>query len=574
MQYIIILLLLINFSYAKESDFSIIIDKPFSESLLDITQDYDRKISAVGFSRSYKVESKNQSREYSDAFEYLRSVSSNSHGPQIQLIKIDDKAKVVLKRSTKLSEFNEAVAVVKTHNNGYFVGGYTLNGSLIILKLDSNGNQIFKKIFGTKNYDRMNNLILLRDGGVLCIGSSTTTRSQKDNLFETGLGLNDIYVTRFTKRGVKLWSKKYGGEYDDRGIDACEAFDGSIIVLGSTGSYEKKNISIMRITENGDKIWLKKYESKDNITAYKIIKLRDNNFLVSLTTKENIDNEQIRFIKFDLNQNILIDKKIYTTYSSALKDIKEYSNGNIIGVGYVKDSYDTDALVMIFDKNLNQLNQEHYGEDNYDLFNAVTILHNSQAAAAGLHTQNNLQASNMWIVKLNRDGTIAQKLTTQTDFYTQLVKTFQTEIDANILSIKRDLSIDFLSQNLYFKVGKYILTPKQKEFLLKFSNKLIPVLHSYQNIINTIEINGHTSSEWGGANFTNRYLKNEKLSMNRAYSTLEYIFKSQNLKTQSWLVDVIKGSGLSYSKKVLKYNEEDKEKSRRVSFKIILNDKR
>ena len=100
------------------------------------------------------------------------------------------------------------------------------------------------------------------------------------------------------------------------------------------------------------------------------------------------------------------------------------------------------------------------------------------------------------------------------------------------------------------------------------------MLHSYQNIINTIEVNGHTSSEWGSTNFTTRYLKNEKLSMNRAYSTLEYIFKSQNLKTQTWLADVIKGSGLSYSKKALKYNEEDKERSRRVSFKIILNDKR
>ncbi len=71
---------------------------------------------------------------------------------------------------------------------------------------------------------------------------------------------------------------------------------------------------------------------------------------------------------------ILIDKEIATSYSSALKDIKEYSNGNIIGVGFVKDTYNTDALVMTLDNTLSMLNQEHFGDENYDMFNAVTIL--------------------------------------------------------------------------------------------------------------------------------------------------------------------------------------------------------
>jgi len=572
MQYIITLLLLVTLSFAKESDFSIIIDKPFNEALLDTTQDYNRDISAVGFSRSYKVKSKNISREYSDAFEYLSSVSDNSHGSQMELITVDEKAKITTKLKTKLTDFNKAVAVIKTADNGYFIGGYTISGSIIVLRINASGTVIFQKIFGTKNFDKMNNLILLNDGGVLAIGSSITTRSKKDNLFETGLGRNDIYLTRFSKDGIKRWSKKFGTEYDDKGIDACEASDGSIVVLSSTNHLTKQDVNLMRITENGDKIWLKLYKSDKPTKAHKIIRLRDNTFLTSLTTKENLS-YQIKLLKFDLQQNILIDKEIYTTYSSILKDIKEFSNGNIIGVGSVQDSYDTDALVMVLDRELNQLNQEHYGDDNYDIFNAVSILNNSQSVAVGLHTQNNLQTSNMWLVKLNRDGTIVQKMATNEELYEQLIKTFRSQIDSHILMIKNDLTIEFLNQELYFQIGKYVLTKEQKRFLSEFSNKLIPLLKPYQNIINTLEINGHTSSEWGGANFSTKYLKNEKLSMNRSYSTLEYIFKSQNLQTQTWLANVIKGSGLSYSKKALKYNEEDKEKSRRVSFKIILNGK-
>ncbi len=119
------------------------------------------------------------------------------------IIKLDTKGSILLSKSAKLSQFNEAVALVKTPANGYFIGGYTLDGSLIVAKFDSHANPQFKKIFATSNYDRMNNLILLSDGGVLAVGSAVTSRSRNDNIFETGLGQNDIYLTRFSKEGRK-----------------------------------------------------------------------------------------------------------------------------------------------------------------------------------------------------------------------------------------------------------------------------------------------------------------------------------------------------------------------------------
>lgn len=569
MQYILILLLVLTSVYAKQSDFSIIIDKPFNDALFDITQDYDREISAVGFSQHYSTSKKHSAVTYKSAFDYLSSLSSE-YGTQVHLVKVDKYANITINKATQLSRFSKAVAVVKTPTNGYFVGGYTLDGSLIILKMDYNGNIIFNKTFGTKNHDKMSNLILLADGGVLSVGTSSSSRGTYDNVFKNGLGLNDIFVTRFSKDGRELWSKKYGTVYDDQGIDAAEANDGSIVVLSTTNDQKNQNVTLMRITENGDKIWLKHYKEDDKVTPYKIIRLRDNNFLVSLSQQNSVFKEQVRLLKIDIQKNVLIDKTIHTTYSSALKDIKEYSDGKLIGVGYVKDSYNTDALVMILDSNLDLLTQEHYGEENYDIFNAVTILNNSQAAACGINTNENSQESNMWITKLNRDGTLAQVSAKIGSFYEELTKLFKPEIDAKKLLIKQDLTIEFIDKALYFKVGKYALTQEQKTFLDKFSKKLIPFMNRYKENITSLEINGHTSSEWGGTTFTNNYLKNEKLSMNRSYSTLSYIFKAQSKPTQIWLSKILRGSGFSYSKKVMLNGMEDKEKSRRVTFKVIL----
>ena len=565
MKFLLLTLILITYLSAKNTDFSIIINKPFNESLLDIKEDYDRTLTAVGFSQNYKTY-KESSTIYTNAFDYLSDVS-NSIGTQSYIVTIDESATILLSKSENLSKFNKAVSIIKTPQNGYFIGGYTLDGSLIILKLDSNTNTIFTRIFGTKNYDKMNKLIPLSDGGVLAVGSSFTSRDQNDNIFKTGLGKNDIFVSRFSQNGNQLWSKKYGTNHDDRGIDAIQARDGSIIILAQTAYDKNKNVTLMRITENGDKIWLKKYKNNNLNTARRIIRLRDGNFLISLTRMESGQKEQIHLIKFDLHKNILIDKIIRTSYSSTLNDIKEFSNGNFIAVGYVKDTYNTDALAMIIDSNLNMLNQEHYGDKNYDSFNAVTILHNSQVAVVGLKTSKNSQESNMWIVKLNKDASMVHISTKSTKLYAQLRKLFKNEIDSKKITILKDLTINLINKSLLFNVGKFKLSKNQKNFLDKFCMKLIPFFKKHKDSIKTLEVNGHTSSEW--ANLNDTYLKNSKLSMKRSFSTISYIYNSQNKTGKKWLAKILKGSGYSYSKKIMFNQIEDKKLSRRISIRIL-----
>ena len=220
---------------------------------------------------------------------------------------------------------------------------------------------------------------------------------------------------------------------------------------------------------------------------------------------------------------------------------------------------------MVLNSNLVLLNQEHYGDKNYDVFHATTILHNSQVAVAGIHTANESQETNMWILKLNSDASAVKLPTNHRNFYEKLCKLFEDEISYKQLRIDEDLTITIYDKNLLFQVGEFQLNTKQKIFLKKIVNKLIPFLYENKDKITTFEIDGHTSKEWAGTSFTQRYLNNEKLSLNRSYETLRYIFLSQDIKQQKWLIEVLKGSGLSYSKKM-----SSKEKSRRISFKINL----
>jgi len=566
-------LILFLFTTLYSKDFSIIVHQPFDAELFDVTEDYDRTISAIGVSKKFKQTNTSQ-ENYTNAFDFLES-TSQKYGSQMHLLKVDETGTILLSKIAKLTKFNRAVSLKKTPTNGYFVGGYTMDGSLLIAKLNSNAKVIRQVLFGTKNFDRMSKILLLSDGGILAIGSSTTSRNTHDEMFNTGLGNNDIFITRFDRNLHMLWSKKYGTQYDDVGIDAAEAFDGTLLILSTTSYEAHRNISLMRLSENGDRIWLKHFQTPTLIIPKRIITLRDTNFLVSLIEYDKNHKEHIRLIKFDLYNNVIADSRIHLSNPSGLNDIGEFSDGTFIGVGYTKKKNNTDALAILFDANLHLQKNHSFGGKNYDILNALSILHNSQIAAVGIHTDNHSQEANMWLVKLNKDTTLAsmQKQKTSlhvSSLYTQLQKLFALEIAHHQLTLSKDLTLTLSGKSLLFQAGQYQLSQKQKQFLQSFFHKLIPFLKQHKNEIEALQVNGHTSTEWKNTSSKKGYLKNMKLSQNRALSVIEYLVTTQNTKELRWLSKLLEGDGKSYKEQIVQNHKEDKTHSRRVSFKLIV----
>ena len=569
-----ILLLFVSSLYAKP--FSVVIHKPFTSALYDIKEDYDRTLSATGITRNFKATSNTQ-ESYDNVFDFLAS-RSQSYGAQIAFVKVDNQANILINTSAKFPRFNTAVSILKTPTNGSFIGGYTMDGQLLVAKLSPQAKPLASQLFGTKNYDRLSKIIPLSDGGILAVGSSVTSRDTHDDMFQTGLGNNDIFLTRFDKNLQIRWSKKYGTLHDDVGIDAVEAQDGSIIVI-STTSYEKhKDVSLMRITENGNRIWLKHYTKGVHIVPKKIIRLRDNHFVVALTQYSKNYEPHIRLIKFDLYQNIIQDKELLFAKQTQLFDIAEFSNGRFFGVGIQKNGANTDAYAVELSEDFTLLHQNHFGTRNYDAFYALALLHNSQVAIAGQHTDPNSQESNMWIVKLNSDTTMATVPNTtytqlsgvQQALYNDLRTTFAYEIQNKQLTITPDLKITLLGKPLLFQAGEYKLTHTQKQFLQNFFPKLLRVMKRYEKDIALLECNGHTSHEWRNTNFTNRYLNNQELSMKRAFSVLHFIFLHQPKQMQQWLSTILKGSGDGYRKTGEPLLDNTQRTQRHVRFQINL----
>ena len=150
-------------------------------------------------------------------------------------------------------------------------------------------------------------------------------------------------------------------------------------------------------------------------------------------------------------------------------------------------------------------------------------------------------------------------------------------------SIDREtLSISFNEPEILFDKGKQTIKPMFKAILEDFYPRYIRILskEEFQKNIQSLRIEGHTSSEWqNNTNLNQSYINNMVLSQNRTSSVLNFILNLDELYQNDlkWAKNKIISVGFSSSK--LKYEisnsdnkkYEDKARSRRVEFRIITN---
>lgn len=176
------------------------------------------------------------------------------------------------------------------------------------------------------------------------------------------------------------------------------------------------------------------------------------------------------------------------------------------------------------------------------------------------------------------------------DEFKKDLKKWRAEISEN------DLTITFKSPELLFANNKIELKPKFKSMLSDFFPRYLRLLTQgstfsadgamkyFRDSINEVRIEGHTDSTGNGSE-KDAYIYNMYLSQGRTRSVLSFVYELPNVQSEiPWMKKHLAAVGFSSSRLVYKEpacnNEpilttekcsEDREKSRRVTFRIITN---
>ncbi len=117
-------------------------------------------------------------------------------------------------------------------------GGVNGNEDIFISKFDSSGNHLWSKRLGSTANDQGNSVAVDSSGNVIVTGyvvgnADLNGDGDTSDMYEaSGATFDDVFISKFNSSGIHQWSKRLGGEQQDRGNSVAADSSGNIIVTG------------------------------------------------------------------------------------------------------------------------------------------------------------------------------------------------------------------------------------------------------------------------------------------------------------------------------------------------------
>ena len=152
---------------------------------------------------------------------------------------------------------NFCESIQLTPDGGYILGGYRLEYSrdqydVYLLKTNASGDTLWSRTYGSPTgNETAYSLEVTSDSGYVIAG---TTRS-------VGPGTQaDVWLIKTKANGDTLWTRTYGGPYDDFGYSVKQTSDGGYIVTGVTDYWgPDPQVYLIKTNASGNALWTRTY---------------------------------------------------------------------------------------------------------------------------------------------------------------------------------------------------------------------------------------------------------------------------------------------------------------------------
>jgi len=254
----------------------------------------------------------------------------NKGSNDIFIMKLNLNGETVWKKTYGGSVNDLGISITTTNDGGYVLTGYSKSNDgdfsgmnkgsndIFVIKLNSNGDTVWKKTYGGSGGEDGQSIITTTDGGYVLTGN---TNSNDGDFGGMSKGGGDIFVIKLNSSGDIEWKKTYGGSNEDYGGSITTTNDGGYVLTGRTYSNDgdfrgmskgNYDIFVMKLNSNGDTVWKKIYGGSNVDYGWSITNTNDNGYVLTGWTKSNdIDfsgmnkgGDDIFVMKLDTNGNL------------------------------------------------------------------------------------------------------------------------------------------------------------------------------------------------------------------------------------------------------------------------------
>jgi len=175
--------------------------------------------------------------------------SGRGSEPDMYLIKTDADGNEIWSRTFGGSKSEIGHCVNQTKDGGYIIAGAAWhygdlisggNSDVYVVKTDSMGNETWSRQYGGDDQESAGDVQQTSDGGFIIVGNARSYGA--DDKKEP-----DVYLIRLDTEGQEIWMKTFGGTEYDYGYGVIQTSDGGYVICGKTQSFGDANYDLLLI---------------------------------------------------------------------------------------------------------------------------------------------------------------------------------------------------------------------------------------------------------------------------------------------------------------------------------------
>ncbi len=275
---------------------------------------------------------------------------------QVYILKIDQQGNKIWEKTIGENKDVAASNIRNTTDGNFIITGNTKDTpdnsrDALLLKVDKDGNLLWKKHYGTANGESAGGITLTPEGGYIFTGTDANSTTNDFN----------IYCVKTDADGNAIWTKDFGGSSQEGGSTIIRTEDGGYMISGYTVSYGAgaEDGFLVKINADGSEQWHKAFGYEHNDRFASVVQMPDGGYMAAGSTV------------------------------------------NFFNVNYTY----TDAYLVRTDSNGNLLWSKTFGGDKSDGFGRLLVADDGAYATLG-NTDSYGQSQDFLFVKINENGTV------------------------------------------------------------------------------------------------------------------------------------------------------------------------
>jgi len=167
----------------------------------------------------------------------------------VYLIKLDSEGHLRYDKTIgNTRNYDEGVKILETVDGGYIVAGHgdILHGNtrdVYLLRTDSDGREVWSERFGEGSFYEFGCSVCLVDDGFIVCGYNKTISPHCET---------EMYLLKLDFNGNLIWKRIFGGFGSDWGISICNSYDDGYLIVGQTDSYDSDLFDILIVKTNSE----------------------------------------------------------------------------------------------------------------------------------------------------------------------------------------------------------------------------------------------------------------------------------------------------------------------------------